>query len=165
MRLLSLPPSAAILHFPHVLSLLHAPASLFLPFCCLALLLAILLLGGVLFFAYAKMAKPPQWLLSTLSHGFVHKASRLLPAYQPPLTHCGPTMAGEAPASRPTAWVFLGGAVCGRFWGRRGVLSCERLTLGGQPGNGRGHRGKAGHAQIKIQCLSAYVSKLALVGR
>lgn len=38
---------------------------------------------------------------------FLHKASWLLPACQPPLTHCGLTMAGEAPASRPAMWTFF----------------------------------------------------------
>ena len=70
---------------------------------------------------------PLQYLLSTLSHGFLHKASWLLPACQPPLTHCGLTMAGEAPASRPTAWVLEGVLWVGGAWGGGGVLACERL--------------------------------------
>lgn len=51
------------------------------------------------------------------------------------------------------------------FWGRRDVLACERLTLWWQPvgvGSLRGQE-KTGHTQIKIQCLSACVSKPALV--
>lgn len=54
----------------------------------------------------------------------------------------------------------------GGAWGRRGVLARERLTLWGEPvgvGSQGGSQEKAGHAQIKIQCPSAYVSKLALV--
>lgn len=50
-------------------------------------------------------------------------------------------------------------------WGRRDVLACERRTLWWQPvgvGSLRGQE-KTGHTQIKIQCLSACVSRLALV--
>lgn len=139
LRLLSLPPSAAILHFPHVLSLLHASTSPFLPF---AFLLSCAPLSDTFighFFCLCKDGKTPQWLLSTLSHGFFHKASRLLPAYQPPLTHCGLTMAGEAPASRPTAWVFLGGAVCGRCCREEGCAfpwKADSVRAAGERGGG-----------------------------
>lgn len=58
--------------------------------------------------------------------------------------------------------VFIGGVVGGAL-GRRGVLARERLSLWGWEAGGGERQEKAGRAQIKIQCLSAYVSTLALV--
>lgn len=63
---------------------------------------------------------PLQQVFSIVSHSFLHKASLLLSAFQPPLTHCRLTMAGEAPVSRPKVFSVgaLGGEVGGAWQGK-----------------------------------------------
>lgn len=81
---------------------------------------------------------------------------RCSPACQPPPDQCGVTMAGKAPALRPATLVVLGVSGWTAHMEEGGVCVRERLTLRGQP-EAKGEAKKAGHTQIKIQCMYAPV--------